>query len=113
MLAVWRPGNEAAVLLVMAVSLPSFPRRSDEASAEMEELAKISANPEEIALGSSGEESEGEEGGKGGVEEVALERQMVLEQQVIPSAVFGSIPEEKQGEVLGARERLAARKKTS
>ena len=92
----------------MAASLtPSLPCRSDEASAEMEELAKISANPEEIALGSSGEESEGEEPAKMRVEEV------MLEQQVVPSAVFGSIPEEKQGEVLGARERLAARKKTS
>ena len=84
-----------------------LPCRSDEASAEMEELAKISVNPEEIALGSSGEESDGEEAGRGRVEEV------MLEQQVIPSAVFGSIPEEKQGEVLGARERLAAKKKTS
>ena len=29
-------------------------------------------------------------------------------QQTIPSAVFGDIPEEKQHEVLGAKERLAA-----
>ena len=74
--------------------------RSDEASAEMEDLARASANPDEIKLGDSGEESEGEE-----VEEVPIER------QVIPSAVFGSIPEEKQGEVLGAKERFAKKKK--
>ena len=34
-----------------------------------------------------------------------------LEQQTILSAVFGSIPEETQGEVLGARQRLAMKKK--
>ena len=68
----------------------------------------VTENPAEIALGSSGEESGGEEEEVGAgvrVEEVRLEP------QVVPSAVFGSIPEEKQGEVLGARERLAARRK--
>ena len=39
------------------------------------------------------------------MEEVPIER------QVIPSAVFGSIPEEKQGEVLGAKERFNKKKK--
>ena len=82
--------------------------RSDEASAEMEELARATANPDEITLGDSGEESEGEGEGRK-VEEVQLER------QVIPSAVFGSIPEEKQGEVLegssmGAKQRFAMKK---
>ena len=78
-------------------------RRSDEASAEMEDLARASANPDEIKLGDSDEESE--EGEGEGVEEVPIER------QVIPSAVFGSIPEEKQGEVLGAKERFSKKKK--
>ena len=63
-------------------------------------MARASANPDEIKLGDSGEESEGEE-----VEEVPIVR------QAIPSAVFGSIPEEKQGEVLGAKERFAKKKK--
>lgn len=68
----------------------------------MEELAKASANPDEINIADSGEESEGEE-----VEEVSLG----LEKQAIPSAVFGSIPEETQGEVLGAKQRFAKKKK--
>ena len=63
----------------------------------MEDLARASANPDEIKLGDSDEES-----GEG---EVPIER------QVIPSAVFGSIPEEKQGEVLGAKERFSKKKK--
>ncbi len=72
----------------------------------MEELARATANPDEIELASSGEESGGEDGGsRQRVEEVRLEP------QVIPSAVFGSIPEEKQGEVLGAKQRFAAMKK--
>ena len=66
----------------------------------MDDLARASANPDEIKLGDSDEESEGGEG----VEEVPIER------QVIPSAVFGSIPEEKQGEVLGAKERFKKKK---
>ncbi len=73
--------------------------RSDDASAEMEELARVSANPDEINLGDSDEE----EGGV--VEEVAVET------QTIPSAVFGSISEEVQGKVLGAKERFAQKKK--
>lgn len=64
----------------------------------MEELATI-ANPDEINIGDSGEESGGEEGV---VEEVPVG----IERQVIPSAVFGSIPEEKQGEVLGGKEEV-------
>ena len=64
----------------------------------MEELARI-ANPDEINIGDSGEESGGEEGV---VEEVPVG----IERQVIPSAVFGSIPEEKQGEVLGGKEEV-------
>lgn len=64
----------------------------------MEELARISANPDEINIGDSGEESGGEEGV---VEEVSV---VAIERQVIPSAVFGSIPEDKQGEVLGSKE---------
>ncbi|KAL5483861.1 hypothetical protein EMCRGX_G020278 [Ephydatia muelleri] len=55
---------------------------NDEATAEMEQLAKANTNPEEINIGDSDED----EGAK--VEEVRLE------QQTIPSAVFGSIPEE-------------------
>ena len=62
----------------------------------------MSANPDEINLGDSGDESEGEGGGK--VEEVTLET------QAIPSAVFGSIPEDVQGEVLGAKQRFAQKK---
>ncbi len=73
--------------------------RSDDASAEMEELARVSANPDEINLGDSDEE----EGGV--VEEVTLQT------QTIPSAVFGSISEEVQGKVLGAKERFAQKKK--
>ena len=69
----------------------------------MEDLARASANPDEIKLGDSDEESE--EGEGEGVEEVPIEG------QVIPSAVFGSIPEEKQGEVLGAKERFNKKKK--
>lgn len=76
----------------------------------MEELARTTANPEEINIASSGEESEGEEGGR--LEEVQLQ------QQVVPSAVFGSIPEDKQtevlsggtGEMMGARQRLAMKR---
>lgn len=64
----------------------------------MEELARI-ANPDEINIGDSGEESGGEDGV---VEEVPVG----IERQVIPSAVFGSIPEEKQGEVLGSKEEV-------
>lgn len=66
----------------------------------MEELARMTANPDEINIGDSDEEDEGE---GGVVEEVAVG----IERQVVPSAVFGSIPEEKQGEVLGAKERFA------
>ncbi|XP_064395800.1 pre-mRNA-splicing factor SYF1-like [Halichondria panicea] len=73
--------------------------KSDDASAEMEELARVSANPDEINLGDSDEE----EGGV--VEEVTLQT------QTIPSAVFGSISEEVQGKVLGAKERFAQKKK--
>ena len=77
----------------------------------MEELARAATNPEEIDIASSGEESEGEGEGRV-VEEVQLEK------QAVPSAVFGSIPEEKQTEVLqgkgggalGARERFAMKK---
>lgn len=76
--------------------------RSDTASAEMEELARVSANPDEINLGDSDEE----EGG--GVEEVPV---VGMETQTIPSAVFGSISEEIQGKVLGAKERFAQKKK--
>lgn len=72
----------------------------------MEELAEITANPDEINIGDSGEESGGEEGGAI-VEEVPLR----LERQVIPSAVFGSIPEDKQGEVLGEKEILGAKER--
>eukprot|EP00731_Ephydatia_muelleri_P036816 Em0329g7a len=73
--------------------------KSDEATAEMEQLAKANTNPEEINIGDSDEDESAK------VEEVRLE------QQTIPSAVFGSIPEETQGEVLGARQRLAMKKK--
>ncbi|KAL5483850.1 hypothetical protein EMCRGX_G020266 [Ephydatia muelleri] len=73
--------------------------KSDEATAEMEQLAKANTNPEEINIGDSDEDENAK------VEEVRLE------QQTIPSAVFGSIPEETQGEVLGARQRLAMKKK--
>ena len=71
----------------------------------MEELARITANPDEINIGDSDEE-EGGEGG-GAVEEV----EVGLERQVVPSAVFGDIPEDVQGQVLGAKERFAAKKK--
>ena len=72
----------------------------------MEELAKAAANPEEIELGDSGGE---EEEGPEPVPQPAPQR-MELEEQVIPSAVFGSIPEELQGAVLGARQRFALKK---
>ena len=77
--------------------------RSSEASNEMEELAKASANPDEIELGDSGGEEE-----EGPQPEPSEEprQQLVLEEQVIPSAVFGSISEEMQGSVLGARQRF-------
>lgn len=68
----------------------------------MEELARVSANPDEINLGESGDESEGE--CKQKVEEVTLET------QTIPSAVFGSIPEDIQGQVLGAKQRFNQKK---
>ena len=75
----------------------------------------MTANPDEINIGDSDEEDEtGGEQGKGDeVEEVPIG----IEQQVIPSAVFGSISEEKQGEVLGesavlgAKERFAKKKR--
>ena len=76
----------------------------------MEEIERVTANPDEINIGDSGEESGGEEG-PAVVEEVPLR----LERQVIPSEVFGSIPEDMQGEVLekevlGAKERFAKKK---
>lgn len=67
----------------------------------MEELARVSTNPDEINLGDSDEEEEGT------VEEVSV----TMETQAIPSAVFGSISEEVQGKVLGAKERFAQKKK--
>lgn len=70
----------------------------------MEELARITANPDEINIGDSDEEDEGE---GGVVEEVPVG----IEMQVVPSAVFGNIPEEKQGEVLDAKESFAKKKK--
>ena len=79
--------------------------RSDSATAEMEELTRLTANPDEINIGDSDEDEGGADGGE--VEEVPLG----ITRQVVPSAVFGSIPEEKQGEVLGAKERFAKRKK--
>ena len=75
----------------------------------MEELAKASANPEEIELGDSGGE---EEEGPEPEPTQAPRREVQLEEQVIPSAVFGSIPEEMQGAVLGARQRFTMTKKT-
>ena len=66
----------------------------------MEELARAAANPEEIELG----ESEGEE--EEGPQPVPLSSKMTLEEQVIPAAVFGSISEEMQSAVLGARQRF-------
>lgn len=74
--------------------------KSDEATAEMSELIQMSSNPDEINIASDDEEEEGDEK----IEEVELERQM------IPSAVFGTV-EETQSKMLGAKERLAARKK--
>ncbi len=70
----------------------------------MEELARVSTNPDEINLGESDEDEE--EGGV--VEEVPIGG---METQAIPSAVFGSISEEVQGKVLGAKERFAQQKK--
>ena len=65
------------------------------------------ANPDEINIGDSGEESGGE--GEGAVvEEVSV---VGIERQAIPSAVFGSIPEEKQGEVLGGKEIMGAKER--
>ena len=66
----------------------------------MSELIQMSSNPDEINIASDDEEEEGDEK----IEEVELERQM------IPSAVFGTV-EETQSKMLGAKERLAARKK--
>ena len=83
-----------------------FARGTDATSAELENLAQVSANPDEIQIGDSGDESEGEQGESAVVEEVSL----ALEREVIPSAVFGSISEEKQGEVLGAKERFLKKK---
>ena len=54
----------------------------------MEELAKATANPDEIKIGDSDDDEE-EESGASVVEEVRIER------QVVPSAVFGNIPEDK------------------
>eukprot|EP00731_Ephydatia_muelleri_P036817 Em0329g8a len=60
---------------------PHHTHLSDEATAEMEQLAKANTNPEEINIGDS--------------DEMKVPRLKVrLEQQTIPSAVFGSIPEE-------------------
>lgn len=86
--------------------------RSNEASAEMVELATTSANPEEIQLGDSGGE---EEEGPDPVPEPtqAPRREILIEEQVIPSAVFGSIPEEMQGAVLGARQRFSMKTSSS
>ena len=75
-----------------------------EASAEMEELARAAANPEEIELGDSGGEEEE------GPQPVPLPSRMALEEQVIPAAVFGSISEEMQGAVLGAKQRFELKK---
>ena len=73
----------------------------------MEELAKASANPEEIELGDSGGE---EEEGPEPEPDREQPQRVLLEEQVIPSAVFGSIPEEMQGAVLGARQRFSMKK---
>ena len=75
----------------------------------MEELAKASANPDEIELGDSGGE---EEEGPEPVPEPDKKKEVEIEEQMIPSAVFGSIPEEMQGAVLGARQRFSLTKKT-
>lgn len=75
----------------------------------MEELAKASANPEEIELGDS--EGEEEEGPQPEETQKASQRELQIEEQVVPSAVFGSIPEEMQGAVLGARQRFSMTKK--
>ena len=69
-------------------------------------IAKITANPDEINIGDSGEESGGEEESQA-VQEVPLR----LERQAIPLAVFGSIPEDMQGEVLGEKEVLGAKER--
>ena len=86
---------------------------------------KANTNPEEINIGDSDEDE------SANVEGVycllpsqiscvymplplpppTLPTEVRLEQQTIPSAVFGSIPEETQGEVLEARQRLAMKKK--
>ena len=86
--------------------------RSSEASAEMEEMAKVSgANPDEIELGDSGGEEE--EGPEPVPEPTHNQKEVEIQEQVVPSAVFGSIPEEMQGAVLGARQRFSLTKKTS
>lgn len=86
--------------------------RSNEASEEMEELAKSTANPDEIELGDEESGGEEEEEGPEPEQEPDKKKEMELEEQVIPSAVFGSIPEEMQGAVLGARQRFSLSKKT-
>lgn len=71
----------------------------------MEELAKASANPEEIELGdSAGEEEAGPEPEPEPVKDIQLE------EQIVPPTVFGSISEEMQGDVLGARQRFKLKK---
>jgi pre-mRNA-splicing factor SYF1 len=86
--------------------------KSSEASAEMEEMAKVSgANPDEIELGDSGGEEE--EGPEPVPEPAHNQKEVEIQEQVVPSAVFGSIPEEMQGAVLGARQRFSLTKKTS
>ena len=77
----------------------------------MEEMAKVSgANPDEIELGDSGGEEE--EGPEPVPEPAQNQKEVEIQEQVVPSAVFGSIPEEMQGAVLGARQRFSLTKKT-
>ncbi|XP_065918405.1 pre-mRNA-splicing factor SYF1-like isoform X2 [Dysidea avara] len=74
--------------------------RSEEASSEMEALAKASHNPDEIILGEDDEDDEQE------IEEVQLE------QKAVPTEVFGGVgTDEQDGKLLGAKERLSRKRK--
>ena len=86
--------------------------RSNDATAEMEALAKAAANPDEINIASDDDDDDIEPDGNDStfIPFIALAPiEVQLEKQMVPSAVFGSI--EEHGGTMGARQRLAAKKK--
>ena len=87
--------------------------RSNDATAEMEALAKATANPDEINIASDDDDDDDGIQPDGNnstfIPFILVPVEIQLEKQTVPSAVFGSI--EEHGGMMGARQRLAAKKK--